>query len=274
MSLLLRKRVHSSFAAVVIALAFSAVAQAAPPPNDGFGHAQRLAGWTGSVAGSNVEATTVREPTPYDYHSTVWYQWRAPADAPMRVEIADSSFDSVLAVYTGRWARHLRLVEANNSFSIGEPSPTAFVFHRDGAVQFRAKEGTRYSIAVGSFEDDEWGLFTLRWRPGVIRVGTDNPDTLRGTWGRDILLGRRGADHIYGFGRGDTIVGGGGSDHLYGGKGDDHIYGNAGHDKIYGGPGGDFLIALDQVPGNDVIYGGPGRDRMTRDPHDVFYGVP
>jgi Ca2+-binding RTX toxin-like protein len=274
MPLVRKRRLLSSLAAVAFALAFSAVGQAAPPPNDGFGHAIHLDGWTGAITGSNVEATTVREPAPYDYHSTVWYRWRAPKDAPMRVEIAESSFNSVLAVYTGRWARRLKLVQANDSFSVGDPSPTAFVFRRDGAVQFRAKEGVRYSIAIGSIEDDEEGSFTLRWRPGVIRVGTENPDTLHGTWGRDILLGRRGADHIYGFGRDDTIVGGGGSDYLYGGTGNDDIYGNRGHDKLYGGPGSDFLIALDQVPGNDVIYGGPGSDRMTRDPHDVFYGVP
>jgi Ca2+-binding RTX toxin-like protein len=81
---------------------------------------------------------------------------------------------------------------------------------------------------------------------GVVRLGTDGPDTLVGTNGRDILCGFDGADILTG-----------------GPKPDVHV----------GGRGADQIRADDGTPG-DLVIGGTGRDRCRFDPGDRVSGCP
>ena len=77
-----------------------------------------------------------------------------------------------------------------------------------------------------------------------LKIGTSEPDQIRGFEGIDLLRGGSGND---------TIDGGDGPDSLYGDRGDDRIDGGAGDDLIRGGRG------------DDTLDGGAGRDMIRSD---------
>ena len=112
----------------------------------------------------------------------------------------------------------------------------------------------------------------------VNKVGTNGPDTLRGTdradklagkGGNDILLGLAGNDKLQG-GRGKDIVNGGslarpfgGKKNLDGGSGNDAVQGGLGPDNLAGGRGNDFMFDGDfnpRVQREDKLSGGGGND--------------
>jgi len=74
----------------------------------------------------------------------------------------------------------------------------------------------------------------------VVRIGTDQQDTLTGTAGGDDIHGLRGDDLEFGLA---------GNDSLYGEEGLDHLIGGTLRDRLHGGPG------------NDVSNGGVGVDQ-------------
>ena len=90
----------------------------------------------------------------------------------------------------------------------------------------------------------------------VDRVGTNGPDTLRGT---------DRADNLSGLGGGDTLLGKDGSDNLSGGPGKDVLFGGderrpgAGDKNLDGGGGNDVVLA---GRGSDNASGGDGNDFM------------
>ena len=108
-------------------------------------------------------------------------------------------------------------------------------------------------------------------------VGTNGPDTLRGTdradklagrGGNDILLGLAGNDKLQG-GPGKDIVNGGnlarpfgGKKKLEGGRGNDAVQGGLGPDNLVGGRGNDYMVDGDfgRVQREDKLSGGAGKD--------------
>ena len=128
-----------------------------PPPNDDFAAAHVLpSAETGSVTGTNVDATKeAGEPNHAGNRggASVWYAWTAPAAAGVRFSTEGSSFDTVLAVYTGAAVDALAPVAANDD-AIGLQS----------SVQFEAAAGVTYAIAVDGF-GGATGSTTLSWDP-------------------------------------------------------------------------------------------------------------
>ncbi len=109
--------------------------------NDNFANRIALFGATNTVAGSNVNATReVGEPAHLKMPSgaSVWWSWIAPDSGLVSIDTRGSSFDTVLAVYTGSAVTALRLVAQNDD--------------ADGLltsrVNFNAVAGTAYQIAV------------------------------------------------------------------------------------------------------------------------------
>ena len=144
-------------AAVALALAIPA-ALAAPPANDAFAAAQPIAGESGSVTGTTVEAT--KEPGEPAHAEdpggrSVWYRWVAPTSGQFVFDTCGSGFDTLLAVYTGPSVSALTEL-ASNDDSCEEQS----------LVVITVSAGTAYSIAVDVFRDETAapGTFTLRWR--------------------------------------------------------------------------------------------------------------
>ena len=79
-------------------------AQSAAPGNDNFANAQSLASTSsGSVAGSNVDATFERGGEPAHNLSpgghSIWYKWTAPSDGAVRAHRPGISDNAILAVY-------------------------------------------------------------------------------------------------------------------------------------------------------------------------------
>src|SRR5262245_52493047 len=91
--------------------ALVSLAHAAIPDNDNFATRIALVGTNVTTTGSNVGATL--EPGELDPSSlggrSVWWTWTAPADGAVTISTAGSSFDTLLAVYTGNSIGNLRL---------------------------------------------------------------------------------------------------------------------------------------------------------------------
>jgi Ca2+-binding RTX toxin-like protein len=112
----------------------------------------------------------------------------------------------------------------------------------------------------------------------VTRIGTDGPDTLRGTIRADNLLGNGGNDLLLGLAGNDQLLGGAGKDivnggnlarpfkgdkNLVGGEGNDAVQGGLGSDNSVGGEGNDYMVGgefFDQPPAKDTLSGGDGTD--------------
>jgi len=99
----------------------------------------------------------------------------------------------------------------------------------------------------------------------VTKIGTNGPDTLRGTNKADNLLGLGGNDRIFGGLRGnDNLLGGSGKDVVIGGKnmdrrlgGNKNLVGGSGNDWVAGGRGTDNVVGQG---GNDYLSDGPDND--------------
>lgn len=147
---------------VFLALAGLGVPNAsAQPANDNFVNAQLLpstsSGFTfGSSALATLEAgesTTVVTPTgTVIIGASVWYSWTAPVNGVFAFSTQGSSFDTVLAVYTGNAVNALTLVAANDDNGASLTSRTAF----------SAIAGTTYAIQVSGFQGAS-GNIVLSW---------------------------------------------------------------------------------------------------------------
>lgn len=127
---------------VVINLAFGSAPAA--PANDNFANRVILTGATNSSTGGNLGAT--RE-TGEPAHAgsggghSVWWKWTAPTSASVTIRTTGSSFDTVLAVYTGAAVSNLTQVAANDDAGSTLQS----------SVTFLATAGTEYQVAVDGY---------------------------------------------------------------------------------------------------------------------------
>ncbi|MEX2103300.1 MAG: hypothetical protein WD805_04990, partial [Gaiellaceae bacterium] len=120
----------------------------APATNDLFENAQVLSPEASvAVEGENIDATKEREPRREPDHAgdpggaSVWYAWTAPAAGPVSIDVCESEFDTLLAVYRGKFLDELEEVASNND-SCGTAS----------AVTFQAEFDEVYWIAVDGVE--------------------------------------------------------------------------------------------------------------------------
>lgn len=138
---------------VVVSLAFSTSSAAAAPHNDNFGRAIPLK--LGTRVHDNINGATRQRGEPRHADSlaarSVWYSFRATGKTTVILGTCTSSFDTVVAVYTGRTLRALRAVDFNND-GCGEDAGGS-------RVSFTARSGRTYRIAVAGFQPR--GRFTL-----------------------------------------------------------------------------------------------------------------
>ncbi len=124
------------------------------PPNDHFAGAIALAGTSGSTVGSNTNATVESgEPAHANRgpNASIWYRYTAPSNGTLTVGTCGSSFDTVLAVYTGTAVSALTLI-ASNDDACGAQS----------RLVSPVVSGTTYRIAVAGY-NTETGNVTLTW---------------------------------------------------------------------------------------------------------------
>jgi len=125
--------------------------QTSPPPaNDPFSGSQLISGTSVSAGGTNRYATwEVGEPGASSTTHSVWYRWTAPSSGPVTMNTCSSSFDTVLAVYTGLAVNSLTQVASDDD-----------ACNPGSQVTFNAVAGTTYRISIRGFGGGE-GTFTL-----------------------------------------------------------------------------------------------------------------
>src|SRR5439155_60285 len=149
-----------------LSLAWSQTPTPPPPPaNDAFANAQSISGTSGSVTGSNANATKESgEP----YHAgdaggrSVWYYWTAPGSGSVTIDTVGSTFNTLLGVYTGGSVSGLTTVASNDDISSGS--------NFQSRVTFSAVSGTTYRIAVDG-SNGASGSVILNWsltNPGPL----------------------------------------------------------------------------------------------------------
>jgi C1A family cysteine protease len=122
-----------------------------PPSNDSFGSALTLTGALVFTGGRNTGASAESgEPNHAGFtaRKSVWWNWTAPASGPVFVGTGGSSFDTVLAVYTGSSVSALTLVASDDQSGGNNTS----------LLTFSAVSGVTYRIAVDGFLGDEGSI--------------------------------------------------------------------------------------------------------------------
>jgi hypothetical protein len=135
------------------------------PPNDAFANAIPLSGTNFNVSGSNLGATKESgEPNHAGNAggSSVWWSWTAPVSGTMTLDTLGSSFDTLLAVYTGTSVSSLTPIVSDDD------TPNA----RQSLVVFGAKAGKTYRIAVDGYNAGNGAAtgaiqLNLAWAPPV-----------------------------------------------------------------------------------------------------------
>jgi uncharacterized repeat protein (TIGR01451 family) len=128
------------------------------PSNDAFTSAVSLTGSSGSTTGTSVLAT--KEPGEPAHAgnaggASVWWKWTAPGTGTLTLSTAGSSFDTLLAVYTGTDVASLAPVAANDNAGTGGAVTTS-------QLTFNASAGSTYWFAVDGFGGAA-GSIALNW---------------------------------------------------------------------------------------------------------------
>lgn len=155
------------------------------PGNDNLAGAPLLAGSTGSVAGTNGDATpesgepatcTVRCGPARGPYRTVWYRWVAPGDGRVTFDTCTNNFDTMLAVYTGSAYPLTKVTDSDDDCATGNGS----------SVIFNVVSGATYRLQVDSFSSSSSGTFTLGWQftpPAPPNDDIGNPLVVTGSGG-------------------------------------------------------------------------------------------
>lgn len=157
---------------------------AAVPVNDAFATASVLDGpLPVSITTGNFDATReAREPSHAGEPGggSLWYRWTAPVSDRVTIDMCDSRFDTLVAVYTGTRLGTLRQEAANDDGCGRAGGPSR--------VRFAAVAGETYSIAVDGFAGlRDAVVLNLRHPPAndafasAESLGGDLPINVKGT---------------------------------------------------------------------------------------------
>jgi hypothetical protein len=139
--------------------------------SDFFATCASLSGAAGSYADDNAYAT--KEPGEPDHAGnpggkSLWFCWTAPTNDPVTFDTLGSTFDTLLAVYTGNTVSNLTLVAANDDI--------AGWTNRQSRLTFNPITGVTYHIAVDGYGGAS-GIVLLNWN----QTGGALPDLV--IWG-------------------------------------------------------------------------------------------
>ena len=136
-----------------------------PPLNDDFNWSIPLRGSSGTTTGTNLLATKqAGEPTHHPWGNrggaSVWWQWTAPSTGSVTVSTAGSTFDTVLAVYTGSTVDGLTWVASNDDDD--GSSHSRVTFNVTGGMTYRIAVDGFYTLSSGVLDA---GIIVLSWGP-------------------------------------------------------------------------------------------------------------
>ena len=132
------------FGSLTLFLAISLRATAGPA-NDYFANGIVASGPSASVTGSSIGATKESgEPNHAGLAGgkSVWWSWTAPSAGSVAINTSGSSYDTLLAVYSGTSLLGLTAVASNDDIGGGV---------LQSRVTFNAAAGTTYRIAVDGY---------------------------------------------------------------------------------------------------------------------------
>ncbi|NEO55948.1 MAG: S8 family serine peptidase [Okeania sp. SIO3B5] len=112
--------------------------------NDDFDNSANLSGTSDNVTASNINATRESgEPSHAGNSggSSLWWNWTAPSSGLVTINTLDSSFDTLLAAYTGSSVSNLTEIASNDDSS-----------SLQSQIAFQAVTGTNYQIAVDGYD--------------------------------------------------------------------------------------------------------------------------
>jgi hypothetical protein len=151
-----------------------------PPANDRFAARQTIADLQFFQVTDNVAATREDGEPPHagePASASVWWSWTAPADGGATVSTKSTSFDTVLAVYTGSTLDTLTPVASNDNVDDTDSS---------SKVWFPTTAGTTYQIAVDGV-GGEMGSLWLTFR-GTISPSNDKFSRAIPIVGTDVVV--------------------------------------------------------------------------------------
>ncbi|HKP18226.1 MAG TPA: metallophosphoesterase [Gaiellaceae bacterium] len=122
------------------------------PPNDDLATARPITGQHGPSPASNLTATKqAGEPNHAGNPggASVWFKYTAPSSGPIYFDTPGSSFDTLLAVYTGTTYADLRQIAANDNIQYDHWWPNGQ--YRESFVSFTAQQGATYYVAVDGY---------------------------------------------------------------------------------------------------------------------------
>lgn len=122
----------------------AAVAGVGGESNDAFAAARALSGTADSDSGSNTLASSEPDEPAHDGTAatrSLWWTWTAPASGVLTLDTNGSSFDTLLAVYTGSTLASLTLQASDDDGGEGVQSKLDLI----------VAAGTTYRIAVDGF---------------------------------------------------------------------------------------------------------------------------
>ena len=137
--------------------------------SDSFGSRSGIDGAAGQREGSNVDAGIESgEPNRAGNSggASLWWSWSAPTTGEVTFDTRGSSFDTLLAVYTGTSLSRLTAIASNDDDPAGGSLQSA--------VRFSARQGQTYHIAVDDYRGAS-GDIVLNWRTVVVRSGPTRP---------------------------------------------------------------------------------------------------
>jgi len=147
-----------------------------PPANDGFANSVNLTSLSG-VSGTTVGAThEAGEPAHVSSGAgaakSIWYRWTAPSDGTLELSTQGSSYDTLLAVYSGSSLGGLTPLAGNDDSGAGG------VWSR---VSLSVTSGTVYRIAVDGWNGNSGsvalsGAFTATTPPPPVDPPPPPPD--------------------------------------------------------------------------------------------------
>ena len=139
-----------------------------PPPNDDFANRILLTGMTVITSGTNINASTQGdEPSNHagsPATASVWWEWTAPDTSEYEISLQGSSFDTVLAVYTGSVLSSLGAIRMNDDFDTNTYSK----------VFLATEAGEKYQIVVDGKGTPPTGRIALNIKPTLNRPANDD----------------------------------------------------------------------------------------------------
>src|SRR5205814_10059163 len=128
-----------------------------PPSRDNFTTREPISLIGGELAVfSGTSSNATKEPNEPDHAGrtggrSVWYTWQAPASGTVDLSTYGSTFDTLLAVYTGTSFSNLVEIVSNDDDENNDPGASANRFFAS-RVTFNALAGTAYHIQVDGFD--------------------------------------------------------------------------------------------------------------------------